>query len=434
MYEGTSIHKWTGSGNWTALKTNFSSATEVGMISAKESGLSPDDVVIIQNGVDNAFRLDSAGNFQDLGSTSGTGNDSPPKSTVMCWYGNRVWILKDTLLYFSDAYPADYSTAFDTVSGSFRIPVGDERGLAPTRDMGIVVLGEQEIWAIAPSVTPNPSSDQPEPLLTDMGCVSKRGWAVVGDDIYFFAPDGLRALKRTIQDKLQLGASYPISYVLKDEFDEIDWSNIDKLSMVYFDNKLFITVPIVGGVKTWIYYPALNAFAVLEGWNINCYSTYKVSGEERLYYGHRADGKVFRAWYGYTDEGTTTTDGTAINYEEKTRQEDLGQPLLYKDGGEVRVKAIASGDYDVNVYASFDDSDYNLLGKVNLTGNLVTFPITFPVDFLSPNIVEKVFHLDSYGRWKNIKLKFQHNATNGNDNITILEHSIISFVEEYETE
>ncbi len=436
VYEGTDLHKWEGSGNLTSLKSNFSAATEVGMISARESGLSPDDIVIIQNGVDNAFRLDSVGNFQDLGSTSGTGNDSPPKSTVMCWYGNRIWVLKNDLLYFSDAYSADYSTAFDTATNVFRIPVGTERGIIPTRDTGMVILGQNAIWGLAPSITPAPTTDQPEPLVTNRGVVSKHGWVNAGDDIYYFAQDGFRALRRTVQDKLQAGVDYPLSYWLKEEFDRINWDYIDRLSMEYFDNKIFINVPTSStAFDTWVYYPATQSFMVITGWACRCWSKYRVLGQEYLYYGKQGNGVVYRAWYGYTDEGTTITNGTAINYQEEGRKEDLGQPLLYKSGGEVEIRVLASGNYDVSVYASLDDATYNLLGIINLTGsNHITFPTTFPLSFGDVNIVSEKFHLESYGRWRQLRIKIVHNATNSSNDIVILERSIITFADEYETE
>ncbi|HNX03697.1 MAG TPA: hypothetical protein PKM71_08535, partial [Candidatus Cloacimonas sp.] len=321
-YEDTTLWNWLGSGNWTSLKADFTTSTEVGIISAKESGLAPDDIAIIQNGVNNAFRLDAAGNFQDLGSTSGTGSDSPPKSTVMCWYGNIVWVLLNDLLYFSDAYSADYSTAFDTVSNSFRLPVGAERGLVATRDTGIVVMGDQAIWGLAPSSTPS-ATDKPEPLITNHGVVSKKGWCQAGDDIYYFAQDGFRALKRTIQDKLQ-GDERPISYNLKDEFERISWAYIERLSMKYFDNKIFISVPTGASTfDTWVYYTATKSFMIIQGWSPRCLETYKIDGEEGLYYGKQGNGVVYQAWTGYTDEGTTTTNGTAINFQEEGRKEDL---------------------------------------------------------------------------------------------------------------
>ena len=190
-YENTNLRKWTGTGNWSApIKNDFTAGqTDIGMVSGKESGLSPDDIVIIQNGTDHAFRIDSSGNVQDLGDT----NTSPPITTVGTWFGNRFWYLKNDLLYYSDAYSTDYSGAFDRTSNSFRVPVGEERVLVSTRDLGIVCMGDNAIWALDPSATPT-ASDKPVPLIQFVGCTAKRGWALVGDDIYFFAQDGLREL------------------------------------------------------------------------------------------------------------------------------------------------------------------------------------------------------------------------------------------------
>jgi hypothetical protein len=312
--------------------------------------------------------------------------------------------------------------------------VGAERGIVPTRDTGMVIMGEDAIWGLAPSATPV-ATDKPQPLVTDHGVVSKKGWVIAGDDIYYFAQDGLRKLMRTQLDKLQTGASFPISYPLKTEYDNISWAYVDRLRMEYFDNKIFVSVPTSATTfDTWVYYPALNAFMVIQGWSPREFAKYKMSGQEYLYYAKHGNGIVYRAWYGYTDEGATTTTGTAINYQEEGRKEDGGQPLIYKVGGEVEVKALASGNYNLGVYVSFDDGSYNLLGYLNLLGNLITFPATFPLNFMDAIIMSEKFHLDGYGRWRQIRIKIQHNATNSTNNIIVLERSIISFPEVYETE
>ena len=303
-------------------------------------------LVKIEN--NNWFRIDSDGNAQDLGNTAGTGSDSPPDSDVGAWYANRVWVLKDDLFYFSDAYDSDYSSAFDTVSGSFRVPVGAERAVVPTRDTGMIIFGDRAVWGLAPSPTPV-ATDQPQPLITNWGAVSKKAVVNAGDDIFFFAQDGLRALKRTIQDKLQTGVSRPISYKIQTQFDEIDWAYIHRLSMTYFDNKIFITVPLSSSTyKTWIYYPATDSFSfkvTTTAYQARCWSVYKVNGEEQLFYGKSGDGDVYRGWYGYTDEGTTISNGSAATMTEEGREEDFQQPLVYKVGGEVEVEANTAGDF-----------------------------------------------------------------------------------------
>lgn len=432
MYEDTDVHKWEGSGNWTSLKSDFTSgATEVSMCQVKESALAPDDVVIVQNNVDNAFRVASDGTWQDLGSTAGTGSDSPPKSLVMGWYANRLWILLNDLLYFSTAYPADYSSAFDTVTDSFRIPVGEQMGIVPTRDTGMILMGKEQIWGLAPSIIPDPTADKPQPLITNHGVVSRKGFVNAGDDIYYFAHDGFRSVKRTQQDKLSGGPELPISWNLKDEYESIAWPYISGLSMIYFDSKVFIAVPTgVSTFDTWIYYPATNAFTVMTGVNPKCWAKFKVASEERLYYGKTGDGKVYRAWTGYNDEGTTAANGTAISYQEESKSHDGGFPIIKKQGGELTIKAEASGSLNLSIAANFDNSGWNTLGTLNLEGNLLTFPGIFPMIFLSPTKAYKKFHLDRYGPFYNMQLRITHNAQKSND-ITILERILSTYPTEY---
>jgi hypothetical protein len=205
--------------------------------------------------------------------------------------------------------------------------------------------------------------------------------------------------------------------------------------MVAFDNKLLISVPTgTTDFTIWVYYPSMNSFTIIEGWHPSCWAVYKVSGEDRLYYGSSLDGVVYRALYGFTDEGTTTTNGTTITYTEEGRKEDFGQPFVYKNSGEIEVRVEASGDYDIKVYASFDDGAFNYLGSVNASGNLVTFPVTFPVLFTDANILSEKFHLDTYGRWRHVQIKLVYDTTSADDDITILEHSIFTYAEEYQGE
>jgi len=439
VYDDINLWEWLGSGSFlSATASAFTTGqTDVNILSAKESDLVPDDIILVSNGTDTIKRLHKNSSdvwaIQDLGSATGA-SASPPISTVMSWYGNRIWILKNDQLFFSDAYDSDYSTAFDNVTNWYRVPVGQERGIVPTRDTGMIVMGKDAIWGLAPSATPA-VTDKPEPLVTNRGVVSKKGWVNAGDDIYYFAQDGFRALMRTVQDKLQAGTDYPLSYNLKTEFDSINWAYIDRLTMEYFDNKIFIGVPTGASTfDTWVYYPATKSFMIITGWEPRNWVKYKVGGEERLYYGQHADGKVYRAWYGYTDEGSTITDGTAINYQEEGRKEDCGQPLVKKSGGIVRIKALSSGDYTLTISASIDDGAYETLGSIALQGNSPTLPVNLPFDLASANVITEEFHLDNLGEWNQIRLKIQHNAVNGSDDITVLERSIITYALTYQDE
>lgn len=424
---------------WTWIASATASADTWGSVQAKESGLVPDDIVIVQNGADNPLRLHKASggtwNIQDLGNDTGA-SGSIPKSRVMCWYGNRIWTLKNDLLYFTDAYDADYSTAQDTVTNIFRIPVGEERGLAATRNVGIIVMGKEAIWNIAPSATPV-ATDKPEPLITNMGVVSEGGWAIVGDDVHFFSQDGHRSLNRTVEDKLQLGGSpYPLSYFLKDQFDDINFAYIERLRMQFWDNKLFISVPTSSTTfDTWVYYPATNSYMIVKGWSPRCFSTHKINGADRLYYGKHGTGKVYRAWYGYTDEGTTTTNGTTISSDITGKEETFGQPLVYKVGGELEVETIAAGgSYNLTVSVALDGKDFQTLGTINLSSTTApTLPISLPFFLADTYVIREKFHLENLGHFRTLQVKIA-NADANTDTIKLYGYNVVTFQEEYENE
>lgn len=422
LAQGSNIYTWPATGTFTSRSSALSSGNLTKMIKALESG--NNDVVIISNGVDNVQRMTQAYVVADLGNT----NTSPPLSRVCTFFRNRLWFLKSNQAFFSSAFPADYSTAFDRTTNVFRMPLGTERAILGLRDLGLIMMGQDQIWALNPSSTPV-ATDLPEKLL-DLGCMAGETAQQVGDDIYFLASDGVRGLFRTVQDKMQLSQSYPLSYVLKTEFESLSWAYITKACAVYWDNKYFISVPTNGSTynnQVWIYYPASQGWVVVNGWNVASWSMLHVNGQLLLYYADSVNGKVYRAWTGYDD------NGTAINYQEEGRKEDLGQPLVTKSGGFLKVRALSSGNYTLSIYVSIDDASYTLLGTMSLAGSAPVLPVSLPFTLADTNLVTGIFPLDSLGPWNQIRVKIQHNDLNGSDPITIYDRSIVTYGDAYQS-
>ena len=430
--EDDTLHKWVSGASFSSVSTAFTSALDVGYLNAKQSGIAPDDICLIQNMQGDQFVVLADGTTTDIS----TGTNRPQETTVMEWYNNRVWTLLNDELEFSDAYPSDYAEAFNNTK--FRVPVGEERAIIATRTFGLVIGGENQIWGLTPSITPSAATDQPFPIVQDRGVVSKKAMIDYADDVFWFANDGLRSLKRNEQDKLQQQASYPISYTLKTEFEEILWSRINEVELVGWDNKIFCKVPVVGGFKTWIHYPAYNSWVVKDGWDNGSMTVHKVDGEDLLYYGTSATGKVYRGWYGYSDEGTTTTNGTAITMTEDGKNHDFGAPMNEKYGGEIELKALSvSGTNVIEVWASFDDAEFTKLGELDIEqlsgasfGSAGTSKVTFPVNFSDTVMVRGKFHLDSYGRFRTIQLRLIHDTIASSD-IAIIERNIVTFMQDY---
>lgn len=435
LAETTNVKKWTGSGNWSsALYSSLTTGLDTQFVQGGESG--ENEILFLQNGTDNPLRINSGDTFQDLGS----GATSPPKSTIMLWFNNRPWVLKNGFLYYGDAFSTDYSTAFSASNGFRFSGYGGDRGLFSIRsadsttNSSIIVGMQNGIFGLAPSATPA-ATDRPYVITTQHGMVERKCITQMGDDIAYLAPDGIRSLKRTINDQLQVGVSYPLSYRLKDEFDTINWAQSSKFHMTFWQDKLFFFFVATGSSeinRCWVYWPALDngtgkGWAVITGWAVTATAKFFVNGQENLY-GGSSDGTTYQLWDGYDD------NGTAINLQIETRDEDFGQPAIYKSGGELEVIAEAVGSYDITVSASIDGGGYQTLGTMSLASSAPTLPVALPFNLASSTRVSEKFHLDSLGRFRHIKFKFQHNDTNGSDQIRIYAYNATSYPEQYEAE
>lgn len=413
-------------GTATPRKTDFTAGTKCKMIKVVEAGV---DQVMVKFTSNNWYMMNQSYSFSDLGDT----NTSPPLSDVATVFRQRAWVLKDNKLYWSDAAPADMSLAFDRTTDAYLLDIGTEKALIPLREEGIIALGSDAIYGISPGTeadsTPA-STDRVEKLL-DIGCIAGDTAVQVGDDVLFMATDGVRGLFRSQQDKLQTGNSYPLSFNLKDEFDDINFAYISKATAVFFDNKYFLALPT--GTSTvnntvWVYYPAYASWVVIEGWNVAAWTKIKFDGgEERLYFIDNTDDVVYRAWTGYDD------DGTAITYTEEGRKEDFGKPLVTKSGGELKIKALSAGSYTLDIYAEVNDGGYTYLGELDITSSSPSLPIILPFTLSSGAITTGVFHLDSLGAFTTIRVKIVHPDIN-TDDIIIYERSIITYADEYQSE
>lgn len=435
LAETTNVKKWTGSGNWSsALYSSLTTGLDTSIIRGGESG--ENEVLFVQNGTDNPLRINSGDTFQDMGS----GATSPPKSPYQVFINNRWWILKNGFLYYSSAFPADYSTAFDAANGFRFSGYGGDRGLyavrtdATTSAVSVIAFMQNAIVGVTPSATPA-ATDLPYIVTDQHGAIERKCIVQVGDDIFYLAPDGIRSLRRTAQDHMQVGASYPLSYRLKDEFDNINWAQSSKFHMTYWQDKVFFFFVATGSSeinRAWIYWPALDngsgkGWAVITGWAITATAKFFVNGQENLY-GGSSDGTTYQVWEGYDDAGT------AINLQVETRDEDFGQPAIYKSGGELELVAEAVGNYDITVSASIDGGGYITLGTMNLASTAPTLPVALPFNLAGSTKVREKFHLDSLGRFRQIRFKFQHNDTNGSDQIRIYEYNVTTYPESYEAE
>lgn len=423
----TNIYKWNGSGTFAKISGTASLIPVSGSAALTVFKTGGDGhVSLFGSDSTNWFEVEQDLTVTDLGNTSGTGSDSPPRSNVATFYQDRMWVLKGNLLSYSDALPSNYATAFATTNQVFNMHVGEERFLIGIRGKGLICGGKDKIRYIVPSITPAATDENG--VLVDIGCEAGKTACMVGDDLLYLAKDGVRGIFRTQYDAAQYGTSLPLSYVLKDEFDLINWAHIDKACAIYFDNKYFLSLPTSSSINNnaiWILYPATQGWVTVSGLSIASFATMKVNGSDRLYGTSPTTGKVWRLWYGSDD------DGTDITYTEIGRFEDMGSQLQKKTGGEFHFKVKATGEYTVNFYLSLDESDFNKIGELTTTSRLINFNNwTLPMIFQDAGTYTKRINFNSYGRWFNAQYKITCTGAIGND-LVVLERGIRAITEQY---
>jgi len=109
--QGGNLSGWPSSGAFVTRKTGFTDGLPTTIIKAGQQ--SQLDVAIISNGIDDVFVMYQDHTFHDLLDTQ----YSCPKTLALCYYGDRVWALKNNLLAFSDAFPATYYPTAAQITG-----------------------------------------------------------------------------------------------------------------------------------------------------------------------------------------------------------------------------------------------------------------------------------------------------------------------------
>jgi hypothetical protein len=218
---------------------------------------------------------------------------------------------------------------------------------------------------------------------------------------------------------------------MKDEYDLINWTYIQKACAVYFDNRYLLALPTGSSTynnKVWAYYPATQAWVTWD-LNVGSWSVHTVSGKQKLYYGDANNGQLYEMFSGTTDAGA------AITYTEETRDEEFGQRLTKKVGGWIEIEAASAGSGNtLTVEAAIDGGNYSTLGTVTLTSATApTLPVALPFTLSDEYVIREKLHLESLGVFRTIKFKITNSDAN-TDEIKIYSVNIVTFNEEAEDE
>ena len=391
----------TTSGNWTDIDSTDRFTADQFTTAAVVAG----GVLWITNGTDEVCSYNGTG-ITDYG----TNTDDPPLGKVIAYFQNRLWIANTTTnpdyVYYSNAL-SHGDDQWNQSTQVFKVATGDTQevtNMVPFAQNTLIIFKQRSVHELLISGSTATYWNLRE-VDGKHGCPTVDCAKYYNGTILYLSDDGVRTIP------LAEGAK-PVSYLNKTLFDSINWTYINRARMEIFDDKMFLSLPVDSDT-----YPTVVAvldlitggWVTYTGWNVGCWGIHIENGKEYLMYGDANDGEVHQCLKAatYDDEGST-----AINYQEETKSIDFGFPFQYKVGGEVEVVISSSTGNTVTVSASIDGGSYTELGTTTATDT---------------------FHLDSLGKFKNIKFKIQHNATS-TEQLVIDGLRATTFIEEYRSE
>lgn len=216
-----------------------------GAVDSVLAGYSPADVAIdIAQGVDTLLITDGVANMQTYNGLTftdcGTGSTNPPTScSILCFHTGRMFAAGNPI--FNDTVWVSNRLAFgagqwDTTQRSFRIGGGEGDpivAMASMQGFVLVVMKKNIIHLVTTDPTAEPTNFQDSqatnPLPYGVGCVGKKAWATIGNDLMFYSQDGIRSVQRMLAAVGQYQLSAPLSQPIQPYIDRVNqnaWSTI----------------------------------------------------------------------------------------------------------------------------------------------------------------------------------------------------------------
>lgn len=295
----------------------------------------------------------------------GTADTDPPVgATILLWHAGRMWAAgfggatagkEDDALWGSSLLEFG-SGRWNKTDQNIRIGGGDGdpivglASLTSAIDKGwtMAVLKANSIHLLntdpTATVTAFTSWLGPEQMGSGIGCVGKRAFAVVVNDLYFISPDHtFRSLARMQSAQGQYQVSAPLSLPIQPYVDRINWSYVSKAAVVKYKELVLFSVPLDASIHPnaiFAYNARLGRWVgIWEGLTLNSFAVTRFNNVHRLAAGNSLGVvSVFRDYLDATDDNTYLDDAAAIPTEVWTRAFLFGEPLNDKDAFHCEVR------------------------------------------------------------------------------------------------
>jgi len=411
---GTSIIKSGTTGDWSVVNTGaaMSSGYDTEFIQA-------DDLLFILNGQDRSPWYNNA-KF----TANPAGSTSPPTATTAAWLRNYLFTSgnpteSDTVRFSNNLEPL----IFDTTD-LFRVNTGDGQ---PVQRIEAFRLNELVIYKTRSIYVLDITGSTPltdwtiQPISRVIGLEAERSVVNVGNDHWFLSSDpiAVRSLIRTSYDKILIDmASAPIQDIFDGTADTvINVAQAHKSCAVLYDNKYILAIPT--GASTVnnfvvVYDFLTKGWHTIDGWYPAAWQVW----DNGLYYIDANDGVAIECFDGTTGdfgEGpgsyVSASDPTiGISYVYISKNIDFDNPENWKSLDSLEVAFGTTGAYDASIFINIDDEGWTDIGDIDLSGDVVTLPVTLPFTLNAAGVARKTFQLQEYGNFKKIKVKIEQDG------------------------
>ncbi len=338
----------TGTGALTSIKTGLTTNLRTRAITFK-------DIFLYVNGTDNLQQIDE--------STPADVDGSPPISKYIALHKNYIFLAGNSSfpsrLYYSDL--DDHETWGANSFFDVNPDDGDRiTGLIVTLD-SLIIQKEYNTYMLygdTPQFTEGLTLWRVKKASTSTGSVNQGGMSVYGKNVlYLSRNDGIQVFGGGVSSEDVEFDSMTSTLLSKDITPTIDGLNESRYSQaesIIWDYKYILSVPNAASTTNNIQlvYDFRKA-----GWTVwtlpaNCFTKFRASGVDSLYFGSTTTGKIFR----YTPT-TYSDNGSAIDAYYKTGDSDLKQSVNEKRFRKFHVTVNKASDYTLTVTPEYDFGD-----------------------------------------------------------------------------
>lgn len=176
--------------------------------------------------------------------TPAAGFEIIPNSNQATYYQNRLWVPNDKD-YVSASDVLDF-TRFDQLANEFNINTGDSDFLVTTFPFGtttLVVFKHKSVIALT-AVDGALTDVVATEITRQVGAIGINSVCSVGSDLVYVSDRNVNLLSLTSTSNALQHKTLPLSTKIKLIMQRVNWQAASKISMAYWDNKLYVALPL----------------------------------------------------------------------------------------------------------------------------------------------------------------------------------------------